>query len=115
MVTVGPRNYPKMKKSFWVSSNGLKPRSSWKKSLIQDKYISSLEEKIKILETENQNKIIEMAVFLDLAGYNRLSQLYSDEEIESVVLAYINQVAALYHIPSLGQQIDITITYLGKL
>ena len=67
-----------------------------------------------ILDAESQNKIIELAVFLDQVGYNRLSQLYSDEDIESVMLAYINQVAALYHIPSLGQQIDITITYLGN-
>ena len=67
------------------------------------------------LDQEADNNMIEMAVFLDQVGYQRLSQLYSDEETESVLLAYINQVAALYHIPSLGQQIDITITYLGKL
>ena len=66
------------------------------------------------LDQEADNSIIEMAVFLDQVGYQRLSQLYSDEETEAVLLAYINQVAALYHIPSLGQQIDITITYLGK-
>ena len=66
------------------------------------------------LDHEADNNIIEMAVFLDQVGYQRLSQLYSDEETEAVLLAYINQVAALYHIPSLGQQIDITITYLGK-
>ena len=30
-----------------------------------------------------------------------------------MLLAYINQAAALYHIPSLGQQVDIMITYLG--
>ena len=41
-------------------------------------------------------------------------KVYSDEEIESVLLAYINQAAALFHIPSLGQQVDIMITYLGK-
>ena len=40
-------------------------------------------------------------------------QVYSDDEIESVLLAYINQTATLYHIPSLGQQVDIMITYLG--
>ena len=40
-------------------------------------------------------------------------KVYSDEEIESVLLAYINQAAALFHIPSLGQQVDIMITYLG--
>ena len=31
-----------------------------------------------------------------------------------MLLAYINQAAALYHIPSLGQQVDIMITYLGN-
>ena len=92
---------------------------SWYPDLVQvldvEEYEFPIESDDQATDTENQNKIIEMAVFLDLAGYNRLSQLYSDEEIESVVLAYINQVAALYHIPSLGQQIDITITYLGTL
>ena len=44
-------------------------------------------------------------------NYNH--KVYSDEEIESVLLAYINQAAALFHIPSLGQQVDIMITYLG--
>ena len=42
-------------------------------------------------------------------------KVYSDEEIESVLLAYINQAAALFHIPSLGQQVDIMITYLGMV
>ena len=32
-----------------------------------------------------------------------------------MLLAYINQAAALYHIPSLGQQVDIMITYLGNM
>ena len=32
-----------------------------------------------------------------------------------MLLAYINQAAALYHIPSLGQQVDIMITYLGNI
>ena len=45
--------------------------------------------------------------------YSEYHQVYSDEEIESVLLAYINQAAALLHIPSLGQQVDIMITYLG--
>ena len=80
------------------------------------------------------DKVIEAAVFLDHVGYSRLAQVsqlalvsghlnidnwsgvqvYSDEDIESVLLAYINQAAALYHIPSLGQQVDIMITYLGN-
>ena len=51
------------------------------------------------LDQEADNNMIEMAVFLDQVGYQRLSQLYSDEETESVLLAYINQLAALYHIP----------------
>ena len=60
------------------------------------------------LDQEADNNMIEMAVFLDQVGYQRLSQLYSDEEMESVLLAYINQVAALYHIPRWGIRAELS-------
>ena len=36
--------------------------------------------------------MIETGVFVDPVAYGHLSKLYSDQEIERVVLAYINQV-----------------------
>lgn len=56
--------------------------------------------------------MIETAVFFDHIAYNRFSAIYDDEEIVDHILAYVNQVAAIYRMPSLGQQIDIMITYL---
>jgi len=35
---------------------------------------------------------IETAVFFDHVAYNRFSAIYSDDEIEAMVLAYVNQV-----------------------
>jgi len=73
----------------------------------------------RIEELENQedqgnanNKMIETAIFFDQVAYKRFSSVYSDEEIEDLLMAYINQVAAIYRMPSLGQEIDIMITYL---
>ena len=59
-----------------------------------------------------QNKMIETAVFFDHVAYNRFSAIYDDDEIMDHILAYVNQVAAIYRMPSLGHQIDIMITYL---
>ena len=71
---------------------------------------------IELFETDSPGpeapKTIEMAIFFDHVAYSRFSVLYSDEEIEELLLAYVNQVHALYHVPSLGQQVDITIIYL---
>jgi hypothetical protein len=60
----------------------------------------------------DENMMIETAIFFDHVAYNRFSKIYSDDEIESHILAYVNQVAALYQVPSLGQRVDIMITYL---
>ena len=60
----------------------------------------------------NENKMIEAAIFFDHVAYNRFSKIYSDDEIESLIMAYVNQVAALYQVSSLGQRVDIMITYL---
>ena len=56
----------------------------------------------------------------------RFSAIYNDSEIEGMIFAYINQVAAIYRVrlkmrkglnsyfqlPSLGQEIEIMITQL---
>ncbi|KAK2583028.1 hypothetical protein KPH14_009070 [Odynerus spinipes] len=72
-----------------------------------------------ILETierrqTNQDLTVELAVFFDEAGYNTFAPFLDkdDEKIRDMLLAYINGVQALYHQPSLGKQIDISLVRL---
>ena len=69
---------------------------------------------IEVLEVggEQKNMMVETAIFFDHVAYKRFSAVYDDDEIMDYLLAYVNQVAAIYKMPSLGQEIDIMITYL---
>ena len=51
---------------------------------------------IKGLPRTGTSKQIETAVFFDHVAYNRFSAIYTDDEIEEMVLAYINQVSCFY-------------------
>ncbi|XP_015439725.1 PREDICTED: A disintegrin and metalloproteinase with thrombospondin motifs 2 [Dufourea novaeangliae] len=57
---------------------------------------------------------LELAVFFDEPGYNLFAPFFDrdDEEIRNMMLAYINAVQAIYHHPSLGIVIDISLVRL---
>ena len=59
-----------------------------------------------------KKKMVELALFLDHAAYSRFHRLYTKDEIVEIVLAFANQVSAIYHMPSLGQTVDFSIVKL---
>nr|XP_034177349.1 A disintegrin and metalloproteinase with thrombospondin motifs adt-2 [Osmia lignaria] len=63
---------------------------------------------------QNDALTLELAVFFDQAGYNLFSPFFNrnDEEVRDMLLAYINGVQAIYHHPSLGTTIDISLVRL---
>lgn len=69
-------------------------------------------EELEVEGEEQKNKMVETAIFFDHVAYKRFSAVYNDDEIMDYLLAYVNQVAAIYKMSSLGQEIDIMITYL---
>ncbi|XP_063598429.1 A disintegrin and metalloproteinase with thrombospondin motifs adt-2-like [Penaeus indicus] len=59
---------------------------------------------------------VELGMFLDQALLDVFSQyLASDEELIDLVLGLVNNVQALYRHPSLGRQVDLTISHLRLL
>ena len=56
-------------------------------------------------EADTRQKHVELGVFFDTEAYNTFSKLYTDEEIMESILAYFNQLIAIYAIPSLGTNI----------
>lgn len=70
-------------------------------------------------ENINKNNIndaltLELALFFDETGYNLFSPFFdrNDEKILDMLLAYINGIQAVYHHPSLGIAIDISLIRL---
>lgn len=57
---------------------------------------------------------VEVAVFFDEAAYKIFAPFfnYDDTKLRDMILAYMNGVQALYHHPSLGTPVDITIVYI---
>ncbi|XP_058122660.1 A disintegrin and metalloproteinase with thrombospondin motifs adt-2-like [Anopheles ziemanni] len=57
---------------------------------------------------------LELAVFFDEAAYNTFAPYldHNDAALRDFLLAYINGIQALYHHPSLGQGVDVTLVYL---
>lgn len=74
------------------------------------------------LETERENRIgdtegkltLELAVFFDEAAYRLFSPFLDEDDgrIRDMLLAYVNGIQALYHHPSLGVPIDISLIRL---
>ncbi|XP_066594955.1 A disintegrin and metalloproteinase with thrombospondin motifs adt-2 [Prorops nasuta] len=62
----------------------------------------------------NERLTLELAIFFDEAAYELYSPFMNrkDEEIRDMLLAYVNGVQALYHHPSLGARIDISLVRL---
>ncbi|KAL0132957.1 hypothetical protein PUN28_000590 [Cardiocondyla obscurior] len=61
-----------------------------------------------------ENLVLELAVFFDEAAYRLFSPFLDedDEKIRDMLLAYVNGIQALYHHPSLGVSIDISLIRL---
>ncbi|XP_055596194.1 A disintegrin and metalloproteinase with thrombospondin motifs adt-2-like [Uranotaenia lowii] len=57
---------------------------------------------------------IELGLFFDEAAYRIFAPHfdYDDVRLKDFILAYVNAIQALYHHPSLGTPVDITIVYL---
>lgn len=57
---------------------------------------------------------LELAVFFDEAAYRLFSPFLADddEKIRDMLLAYVNGIQALYHHPSLGVSIDVSLVRL---
>lgn len=57
---------------------------------------------------------LELAVFFDEPGYNLFAPFFNrnDKDLRDMMLAYINAVQAIYHHPSLGIIIDISLVRL---
>uniref|UniRef100_A0A182IN76 Uncharacterized protein n=1 Tax=Anopheles atroparvus TaxID=41427 RepID=A0A182IN76_ANOAO len=58
--------------------------------------------------------VLELAVFFDEAAYSTFAPYldHSDAALRDFLLAYINGIQALYHHPSLGQGVDVSLVYL---
>ena len=48
------------------------------------------------IQRAGNGRQIETAVFFDHVAYNRFSAIYNDDEIEEMVLAYVNQVIEIF-------------------
>lgn len=83
-------------------------------------YITDGNELGEPLENFNEDNVndaltLELALFFDETGYNLFSPFFDDnfdEEILDMLLAYVNGVQAIYHHPSLGIAIDISLVRL---
>nr|XP_029709746.1 A disintegrin and metalloproteinase with thrombospondin motifs adt-2-like [Aedes albopictus] len=57
---------------------------------------------------------IELGLFFDEAAYRIFSPHFDSDDLKlkDFILAYVNAIQALYHHPSLGTPVDITVVYL---
>ncbi|XP_037042307.1 A disintegrin and metalloproteinase with thrombospondin motifs adt-2-like [Bradysia coprophila] len=64
--------------------------------------------------TKERKTTVEIGVFFDAAAYHTFAPYfdYDSNKIRNMLLAYINGVQSLYHHPSLGTPIDLTIVYM---
>ncbi|XP_011860405.1 PREDICTED: A disintegrin and metalloproteinase with thrombospondin motifs 2 [Vollenhovia emeryi] len=66
------------------------------------------------LDSKDSELTLELAVFFDEAAYRLFSPYLDedDEKIRDMLLAYVNGIQALYHHPSLGVPLDISLIRL---
>lgn len=64
--------------------------------------------------TKERKLTVEVAVFFDAAAYRLFAPYYkyNDDQLQDMILAYMNAVQSLYHHSSLGTPIDLTIVYM---
>lgn len=57
---------------------------------------------------------IELGLFFDEAAYRIFAPHFDNDDLKlkDFILAYVNAIQALYHHPSLGNPVDITVVYL---
>jgi hypothetical protein len=55
---------------------------------------------------------VELALFLDHTGFKTFHAHYSKDELVEMLLASVNQLTGIYHLPSLGQRVDFSIVKL---
>lgn len=57
---------------------------------------------------------IELGLFFDEAAYRIFAPHFDNDDLKlkDFILAYVNAIQALYHHPSLGSPVDITVVYL---
>lgn len=74
----------------------------------------SFKKQSNVVETRNEILTLELAVFFDEIAYRLFSPFLDedDEKIRNMLLAYVNGIQALYHHPSLGVLIDISLVRL---
>ncbi|KAI9556544.1 hypothetical protein GHT06_016334 [Daphnia sinensis] len=68
-----------------------------------------------ITEKSAPNKVIELGIFVDSAALALFMPYFGAQEyvkLRELVLAFVNAMQALYHLPSLGQQVDLAIVYM---
>ncbi|KAI4481421.1 hypothetical protein M0804_009541 [Polistes exclamans] len=72
---------------------------------------NQISDKMTMRRETYEDLTLELAIFFDEAGYNIFSPFFDkdDEKIRDLLLAYVNGIQALYHQPSLGKQIDISL------
>ena len=82
---------------------------------------TSPENMIRSASPKSARMILELGVFLDEALLKLFMPYFSQEtadreqqyvRLREVVLAHVNAMQALYHLPSLGQPIDLSIVYM---
>ena len=66
-----------------------------------------LENSIFYRKRENVEGTIELALFLDSAAYSILTSVLNHQELVDVTFSVINQVQALYRLPSLASALSI--------
>ncbi|XP_067217200.1 A disintegrin and metalloproteinase with thrombospondin motifs 19-like isoform X2 [Linepithema humile] len=66
------------------------------------------------IRNTEQKLIIELAVFVDATAYFNFMHITSNNEkqMHNIILAYVNQIQAVFHQPSLGVSIDISLVEL---
>lgn len=82
---------------------------------IKPRLQSIMEQRRRFVRGAAKDKLtLELAVFFDEAAYRLFSPFLNedDEKIRDMLLAYVNGIQALYHHPSLGVPIDVSLVRL---
>merc|ERR1711892_1600874 len=83
---------------------------------VRNNNLTEPEEKRSMTKSGVGNRVLETAVFLDAAAYKRFAGYFSvigkphvDTEVRRLLLSYMNGIQAVYILPSLREEIDISI------
>ena len=59
-----------------------------------------------------KQKHVELGLFMDNESYTKFSEVLEHDEILETILAFVNQLVAIYSLPSLGETVDFSIAHL---